>query len=60
MPLVGEPLRAEMLVGSGGSGIAGGGDGSEVCEALLRIIELELDRLPSFVLERSWYFAWRR
>lgn len=48
-PFAGAPL------GRGGRGTEGGGDGRELCEELLRIVELELDRLTS-PLRISLYF----
>jgi hypothetical protein len=36
-------------LGNGGKGIAGGGEGRDACDALLRIVELELERLTSLV-----------
>jgi hypothetical protein len=48
-PFAGAPL------GRGGRGTEGGGDGRELCEELLRIVELELDRWTS-PLTISLYF----
>jgi len=42
------PLAGGLPGGRGGRGMAGGGDGKEVCTALLRALELlELDRWRS-------------
>lgn len=50
-PFAGAPL------GRGGRGTEGGGDGRELCEELLRIVELELGRMTS-PLTISLYFIY--
>lgn len=53
----GEPVGVGPLVGSGGSGIAGGGDGRDTAEVLFRrSFDMELERsarMLAFVLANS-------
>lgn len=58
--IVGDGDVGMPFVGKGGSGIAGGGDGNDVCDALLRIAGgLGSSRFPSAAeATASWYLAY--